>query len=287
MRDRRTISRDRSPLADIITSGSYAYVDKIDVWLKKKLSPKDYQALQDNCRGRIRPTYGPSRFSKEFCVRLCLSQPTPAALNILATLNDLKMTAVEISLDLIVQSDLELAREAIDKHFVKRNHATDVIYFRSTRYTGPRWRSKTVIAIYDDKPSKVTGELNCVHIDWRMFGSETLKRAGLGSPRELLELCFHHFWESRLLFFAPDHAAFGRKYWNWQLNSRRRLPWISEFPTRNDVFRYDNDKRISHSIFRSCDSMQIVWDVYGKHWDGIRPYVNQIIVDDLLPKNSH
>jgi hypothetical protein len=281
-----TIEKSESPLSGVNPEGKYGYLDKVDLWLRQPISDSEFRRLKALC-GHVHGTYHTNKlFYPDYHFRLSITRPPQEALALLGKLQSPRLSVVEVALDLTfkVDNERELAREAIDKYFVKRNHRSRDRYVEGTRYSGERWDSKIVVAIYDDRPSKFTGEINCVHIEWRMYGAEVLRRAGLETPNDLSDLNFHEFWKNRLLFFVPDHDKFGRKYFNERLNSRRRSAWIEQFPTSRGTIKYDHDRRMSHLILRSRGSMQAVWDEYGKRWGRLRSYVNQILVEDLLPK---
>lgn len=282
----RTISRDASPLSFINPMERHAYIDRIDLWLKEPITHADRKWLKGEC-GHV---YGRRNLRKLFYpqlqYRLSLTQPSAAAILFLAKYPEARLSVVEVALDLIVENeeDCELGREAINRYFVKRNHRTQDGFAGDTKYSGPRWSSRTVYVTYSDKPCKITGG-NCIHIECRMYGAETLKRAGVRHPTDLLTLNLRKFWKDKLLFFVLNHEKFGRKCWNRYLRTRRRLSWILRIPLKSGVFEYNRDTRISQTIFRSYRSMQEMWDEFGKLWGTLRPYVKQVVVDDLLPEN--
>jgi hypothetical protein len=131
-----------------------------------------------------------------------------------------------------------------------------------TRYTGPR-KAPNVLAIYRDRPSKVTGEIYCVHFDWRIKGVPALRRAGIISVTDLLTLDHRQFWRERLLLRDFNLRDLGRMYHvHVAGKGRRRRQWVV-FSGRKE-FPYQVDLRAGATIVRALNSTQAVLDLYGK-----------------------
>ena len=106
--------------------------------------------------------------------------------------------------------------EAFDflcRHVVKRWHRDQGIRFvvsdadgGITRYTGDR-TAKNLLVIYNGRPSKETGEVECVHIEWRLKGRRALARAGINGLADLLRFDHRQFWSQRLLLSAIGSSA--------------------------------------------------------------------------------
>jgi hypothetical protein len=188
---------------------------------------------------------------------------------------------VEISLDWVFSSgsDKDAAFEFLCKHLVKKNHRGQGIRFvgkddKITRYSGPR-SAPNVTAIYADKVSKVTGQ-DCVHIDWRINGGAALRRAGIHSLRDLLDLDYHQFWRKRLTICSLDLRSLGRMHWNRNNPVKRRGPWVQLYC--NGRFALDVHLRTGSAILRVHQSTQAVIDEYRRDFE-----VNRCVIPHEVP----
>jgi hypothetical protein len=231
--------------------------------------------------------WGP-KFHPRYVQQIWLFQPTHEALQSLVT-RDPHLTYVEISLDWVFsyKSDKDAAVEFLWNHLVKKNHRDQGIRFfgtkgEMTRYSGPR-SAPNLIAIYADKASKVTGQHQCVHIDWRIRGGGALRRAGIHSLRDLLGLDFRQFWEKRLKICSLNLRSLGRMHCNRNNPVKRRGPWV-RFCLANDRFAYDVHLRTGSTIVRANQSTQAIIDRYRKYFEVNRCVITHK-VPHLLPPN--
>jgi hypothetical protein len=285
MNGTRSVQRALSPLADINPTARIPYIDKLEIRLAERLTREEYLLLNRSCRLMI-PSNGYRKYCFQYKVKLSLYQPTNEAIEFLASLKNTQLCQVEFALDFIFDDEMsrDEAAELFDQHFVQRNLrgdkryvSNDGVYF--TRYTIKRWGPNNAV-LYFDRPSKVTGELYCVHFEWRISGTGNLRRAGFASAADFMKIDWREFWRKRLIFFVGNVKTFGRKYQNHRLKTKRRIEWVEIF---SGGFAYNHD-RIAGTIFRGL-SMQEIWNLYGRLWGGVRPYLIQIDVNDLLPEN--
>ena len=117
-----------------------------------------------------------------------------------------------------MRMDWEDAYRFTCKHHVKLYHRTQKVAFVGergcTRYSGPR-KAPNVMVVYCDKPSKVTGEYNCVHFDWRIKGFDALCRAGIKSIRHWLNMDKRKFWSERILLRQFNLNRLGEVHRSW------------------------------------------------------------------------
>jgi hypothetical protein len=111
---------------------------------------------------------------------------------------------LEVSLDWTFENERErdAAQEFIRRHHVKRWHGQQqVTVHKGTRYSARRQvrAAPNMLVVYADLPCRVSGEVNCVHLEWRLSGARTLQRAGLSTVGELLQLDHYQFWKEMLL----------------------------------------------------------------------------------------
>jgi hypothetical protein len=264
----------------------YSYVDKLTIWLKQPLAKRQLAWLRGQCgTGGLHTLDQRARFDRSYVQRLQLNQPTHEAIQSLISLADSHLTYVEVALDWTF--DDEEVRDAafafVVRHHVKRWHRDQGIRFVKgvTRYTGPR-SARTVLASYADRHCKISGELYCVHLEWRMRGVETLRRAGITCVADLLKLDHRRFWQDRLLMRDLHLRDLGRMY-NIHVAGKgyRRGPWIT-FSGQNKQFAYDKDLRAGSLIVRALGSTQAVIDQYRK-WFNVNQCLCDIDVRHLLP----
>jgi len=274
-------------------AGIYAYRDKVRVWLKGPVSKPELARLRGQCGCKDYNEL--ARFDPSYVQRLDLYQPTPAALQWLARRYGARITYVELSLDWTFDDEdaKDAAYEFLCRHVVKKHHRDQGIRFvvgkrGTTRYSGPR-RARNVLVMYRDKQCKVTGEVCCLHLDWRIHGAEALCRAGLASLRDLLAIDHREFWRTRLLLFALDPEALGRKYHNARRGTRRRKPWIISYPCG---LLYNPDQRVGQLMLRgagepnSRGSVQGLIDDYAGRLD-VRSCLIKLNVEHLLPATQY
>lgn len=280
---KRTRVVHRSPneqFALVLPAGIYAYLDRVDVWLGHPLSRSKLEWLERQCRGGVHVRNKPMNFNSFYRQRLQLRQPSHEALQSLSTLNDVLLCYVEFVLDWTFHTEAERdeARDLFDKHHVKKWHGRQRLRFvKRTRYTGPR-SAANVLATYSDRESKVTGEVFCVHTEWRIRRSRALRAAGVNGLADLLTLDHRGFWSQRLLISALDLRQLGRLHCNTERHTRRRKPWILSF-------RYDVHLRAGAIIFNALGSTQAVIDDCGPRFD-VKSCLTSINVRHLLPSSE-
>jgi hypothetical protein len=267
--------------------GTYAFVDKAQVWLKQPLSGAKLDWLKKLCGpGGLHKKNERARFDYTFTQRLQLNQPTLEALQFLGAIDNVLLNYVELSLDWTFDREAErnCAYDFLGRFHVKKHHRDHGIRWFGgggvTRYTGPR-KSPNVLAVYRDRPSKVTGEAFCVHLDWRIKGAVAMRRAGITSVTELLELNHRQFWHERLLMRELDLRKLGRNYHvHVAGKGSRRGAWVISYGRGR--FFYQADLRAGATILRALNTTQAVLDCYTKRFN-VNRCLRNISVDHLLP----
>lgn len=173
-------------------------------------------------------------------------------------------------------------------HWQPRQRAASGLRFKSdpdsgatTRYTGMRWDDRHVVASYDYKPCRITGEVHCLHIEWRTYRRGGVLSLGVGTIDDLLDFDHRAFWQERLRLSRFDVAKVGRVHNNWvQNNSTRRRPWIE----RHGRLSYDRDRTVGGILARR----ELMKTLCAPHWpDRVRAKLKSCLVhfdvEDLLP----
>lgn len=261
----------------------HGYIDVVRAWFRTSLSDSELTRLREHSGG-LHVHDWPARFNDAFVQRATVYQPSRAALERLGRRNDILLNYAEIALDLTFGSeeDKQTAHVFVCRHLVKQYHRDQDMRFvgadgNVTCYTGPRHAANVIVA-YADKPSRVTGASHCAHIEWRMQGAASLRRAGIHGPRDLARLDHAAFWRKRLRLYDIDRRALGRRYHNHINGTRRRHPWIFR---HRCGFSLDLDQRVGAIIVRACGTSQGVVDRCRRHFS-LHGCFDRIDVQGLL-----
>jgi hypothetical protein len=272
------IDQARKSVAAIKPSRIDAFPDRVNLWLPKPLLFRDLDWLNTQCGGDLYAHVGPKRWQRErYQQFLSLPQPTPAALQFLSECSDELLNYVEIALDWTFH-DYEKNAHAADtanRYVIKRWHRdSQGIRFVAgvTRYTGPRTAATNLVS-YNDRPSRITGEIYCTHTEFRLRGVLTLKRAGIHAVEDLLSLDYREFWRERLIMRAVDPIKFGRKY------------RVHIEGKENRRGAYEEDGRVGGRIVHMLGSTQAVIDKYRNRFNVSRCLVG-LDVEHLLPDRT-
>jgi hypothetical protein len=269
-------------------TGICPYFDKIQFWVRNPLDFNTLTKLERACgRGGIHIENRPARFNnrqRQYRQRIELRQPSDQALRWLARRSDVLVNRAEITLDLIFNSRAakEEAWDFLHQHLVRRWHgkSQEIRVFRSpprnddpgtgeTRYdAGGQVRNRLVL--YAEDHSRLTGELNCVHIESRVSSPRAIHAAGIESGQDLPEFDHRAFWKKRLLLYAVDRRRLGLLIRNRQMGTKRRsVGWM--------------DSRAGEVYFHSYDTVQELIDKL-RSLCRIRLALKRIPNDSFLPE---
>jgi hypothetical protein len=277
----------------IVPVDKTSYVDGLQLWLKDPLPRIQLEWLATQCDS-IDVRQQLKRWDRAYRVRLQMRRPNHEALQWLATLTGVLMNYAELSLDWTFDSEeaRDAAHEFVRSHHVKRWHGEQRVTFHSgTRYTAQR-RVPNKVVSYADQPSRITGEIHCVHVEWRLNGARTLRRAGIATVSVLLKLDHHQFWKDRLLLRRVNLEALGRQCNVHVLGKgRRRGPWIASYGPGKSI-RYNFDARAGYIVMQTSGSKekgtrgttQAVVDECRKLFDVSR-CLEALEIPELLPGN--
>jgi hypothetical protein len=266
------ITRKAAPIRPIAV---HAFIDNLTVWVRQPLIRRHMAVVAP-----YHVEDGPAPFPGGYQQQLHVAQPSPEALRALSGMAHM-LNYVEPSLDLIFDNEIACgeAFDFLDRHHVKRWHRGELRYVRGvTRYTDDRSASNNFV-VYGDRPCKLTGELDCLHFDWRIRGQEACRRAGINSAMDVLHFDHRAFWEKFLILATVDLQKLGRlhrKYWK----PRSAPRWISE-PWSG--LPYDKDLRTGVILFNLADrSTQKLLDRFGRMFR-VRDCLEKLDVEHLLP----
>jgi hypothetical protein len=183
------------PSRGIRPSSVFAYSDRLIVWLKKPLSSDQLRRMRPQC-GYLR--VGSSRnLYPEYKQQLFISRPGP---DLLALLSDARVTYLEIALDWTFadEDQKQFASMFVRDHILKPYQRGQVRVANKTAdqsgtfYSGARSTINNLV-IYDDKPCRITGEVHCVHIEYRLR-AVALRRTGWLSIDDVFRIDLRRFW---------------------------------------------------------------------------------------------
>jgi hypothetical protein len=288
----------------------YPYFDKVQVWLKPPANPNDLEFLRKQCgKGGLYADNRPAPFGQGYKQRLELRQPSPEALQWLARRDDVFVNRGEIALDFIFASwtARDEAMEFLDFHLIRRwrskkqqvrlyragterDHRgrprperVDEISDAQTRYDAGRG-SRNGITAYLEKHSRVTGELFCLHLEWRANGLRAVQAAGIKSACDLLDFDHHEFWKKRLLLRDIDIEHLGRLFRNRAKLSKSRTPALK--PDRGGR-QINVDRYGGQLIKKSVGSLQELIDTYSRFVRverALRPISNSVWLPPALTR---
>src|ERR1700722_6076169 len=118
-------------------SGTFAYFDKLQLWLKRPLSLSDLNCIANQCRGPLHVYNQPAKFDRSYRQRLQLKQPSHEALQLLSMLDDVHPNAAEFANDWTFHdaTSCDEAYEFVREHHIKRWHRQQGVRFaNTTRY---------------------------------------------------------------------------------------------------------------------------------------------------------
>ena len=278
-------------------SAIYAYFDKIQFWLQEPIDRRKVAQLRKQCgRGGVFVQNGPARFNARYRQRVEFRQPTDQALRWLAQREDALINRAEIALDSVFdyRADRDEAWEFLHRHLVRRWHGTkqEIRVYRTepqapsldddgtsgTRYDAGR-SAPNLTALYRQECSRITGELNCLHLEWRLNGLKTVRGVGIQSGHDLPEFDHRQFWQKRLLLFAADKERLGRLI-NNQLKGRKSR--ISKTETRGR-YRINIDQRMGDVHVRARETVQELIDDLGPSYRihrALIPISNEVLLPD-------
>ncbi|MFZ0846153.1 MAG: hypothetical protein WAM62_10205 [Pseudolabrys sp.] len=251
-------------------TGVHAYFDKIQFWVPTPLDRKTLSQLRKQCgRGGLFAANGPARFNARYRQRIELRQPSNQALQWLARRDDALINRVEITIDLTFNclSDRDDTWEFLHRHIVRRWHGKnqEIRIVRGekaqndtvgTRYDAGGWASNKIV-FYPEEHSRMTGELNCLHLEWHLKGLKAVRAARIESGRDLLDFNHRLFWQKRLRLYDVDRRRLGRLIRNRITGKKRRTCEIKQ----SDRYSVNIDGRTGGHISRAHETIQELIDL--------------------------
>jgi hypothetical protein len=182
---------------------------------------------------------------------------------------------LEIALDMILPDERTLcaAFAALKRCLVQKwNGKHEPIEFdNGGMSTGRRWNGRYITA-YRSKPSPVTGEVNCLHIEYRICSAGAVRKVEVESSTDLPTFDYVAFWEEYLDLREVDIEHLGRHRLNKCEKSRRQRPGIL-------------DCRVGQVLWRANaydSSGSLCTQAFMQNYGG-GPFLKRIPIRHLLP----
>lgn len=261
----RVKRRERVSLIPDLTDRR-SYVDTVGVRMPRLLEKPQFRDLRMALVQELRPHKRRMVLerirlpppSDGFHLVLWIHQPTVNAIEILKRDCRCHLYSVHVALDLFTPS-AEHAGEVqryLERRLQKNGRpATPLRRVQETVYIGesacPAPRRGTKLAMYSDKPSKITGG-PCTHVEFRTTGATWLEAKELGSLDAVMELDHQNFWAKRLRLRVPprsDRLLF--------LMAERLARWQRTHGTRVVSPRQKRVEVASDVLASECDRLNL------------------------------
>ena len=135
----------------------------------------------------------------------------------IASRDDAYVNQVEVALDYIMASarDQDRLWDFLHRCWVRRWHGKQQIQkchpgSKATRYDSVARKPGHHTDFYKDKVSRISGEANCLHLEWKANGRRAVQGIGIESGNDLVSFDHHRFWNRRLLLLDLDVERLGR-----------------------------------------------------------------------------
>jgi hypothetical protein len=252
----RKVLSDNAP--PVKPSSVVPYFDCIRLWLRSPVSARVIKKLRRLC-GHLDTANKSGRWNRDFRQRLTFFQPNDDALRWIAARRGGLVNHVQFTLDLLYNTRAAAAatRGYLDRHRVRRWHrrSQGVNHYHDddslTRYDAPP-NARNNVTDYLEQTSRITGQENCLHIEWRAEGQEAVRAAGISTPRHLLTFDHRSFWKHRLRLYTVEPGRLGRLFNNRQEKTRR-----------HDITEADH--RLGRRLMCWGDTTQDFLDLFGSH----------------------
>lgn len=176
-RKRKVIRRRLVPTT---VEASISYIDTIVIQLPELMEPSCFASLKEKLDNR---THCGRLYIKKikredgmWWIALFVHQPKIAALQMLEAMDSpCWITEVHVALDLITdeRSDAEALQTYVENRLVRSKRRQQFSYEHlGTTYIDRGVRRGAEVALYSDRPSKFVNGHPCLHIEWRVRGSQ-------------------------------------------------------------------------------------------------------------------
>ena len=274
----------------------HPYFDKVQIWLKRPIN-KATRAQLENSTGSLyvaRPE--PARFGGGFIQRIQLKQPRAEAVGWAASRSDGYINQLEVAVDYCFDNAFDLDPLAIISTEVSpavitasvsssrssipigRGESRETI---QSRYDANSRSAPNTILIYKDPFSRISGELNCLHLEWKLIGGRAVRSAGIQKPSDLTNFDHVAFWRRRLQLFEIDPTRLGRLLFRRGMRFYKS-PTIRSVTTGELVSAEYYQRRLGLTITHAYPTIQELVHKYRAY--PVRRILTPLSTEAWLPK---
>jgi hypothetical protein len=176
---------NRNHINRVRSTGADAYIDTVEAFFPSgRSSPVYRQRL-----GRLVECV--DKQGRCWGQRLILNQPSREALRQLAQLlhqhPGSKLRRVDVALDMQATNSTWLRQMLVTHSMLRWRRQAEMQEIAETVYWERVHKARNLV-LYSDKPNKITGELDCCHLELRFTRAKVVKRHGLDDIGKLLKL---------------------------------------------------------------------------------------------------
>jgi hypothetical protein len=235
----------------------YYYFDAVQVRFSEPLDRVELDLMRPLCLKPLHAEYDKGKFGhglREYPQLIQLRQPTFAALRLLEERNrgEYFINKVELAHDLILQSEEEVfeALEFFSMSWVQSHHGKTKRLNRigNTHYNSTGGWVRNNYVLYPPKCCKITGEIDCLHLEWRISGTSAVRAVGIGRFEDMTNFDHEAFWQKKLKLFSANSERLGRSFLNHAKQSRRRGSWMQEW---SGLPKTNIDARVGQLMMRA------------------------------------
>lgn len=273
------------PIASIRPTSIDCYFDTLGVWLPLRTDISELK--QRRLVGSVHPPPKralPLRIDGCLCRYYKVHQPKPQAIDWLIQ-HGAHLTRADPALDWVFPNKPEKIKAArlLYQHFIVKSardagrdqdgypydgHGT--FYSKRERYANKQLRSRNTV-YYFDQESRITGELDCIHLERRTIGKKPLASIGIHRLPDLHVFDFRQFLQDNLFCYAIDSDRLGLAINNYRNGTRRRRLY------RSDIER-------GRRIAARCTVAEIICKWRNKI--DVSDCLNQLDISHLLPSHT-
>jgi hypothetical protein len=206
-----TLCQSHQRFCGIPYTACHFYFDTLRFLTKSEISAGDVLAIRKRVKhldirahGQwVRPKRGqayqlnlyPYRF------RIEIHLPDAETIQFFAQLPGTILTAAHLARDFVFDrpKDKQQLHELFSEHWVQRWQRKNrrIIFERNDGLSTGRRSRGSYFTAYSNRPSRITGEAECVHQEIRAHGRAALEKSGINELNDLLSFDFESFWKEQ------------------------------------------------------------------------------------------
>jgi hypothetical protein len=213
----RLAPRSVADCAALVTD-RYSFVDSLAVLVPRHLRKAEIKSVRELCGSLYRVDEDPPTWA--YAALWVMHQPSAAALELIDSIQTPRrpplVVGLEVALDFVTatEEDAHAVRRFFQNHLAQAwqsRNAKGVDSFVDAHYADYRAGAAQAWVAYSDQPCRVTGEVSCCHLEWRIRRAAGCRRVGVGRPADVLGFEHVAFWRCKLRLRRIDVQKLGRQ----------------------------------------------------------------------------